>query len=81
MNEILDHPVQDGREELTNRDYDIEFDHVTFSYNKKENVLKDLSFTAKQGEVTAFVGPSGSGKTTVSRLAAGSGIRMQGKSP
>lgn len=70
MNEILDHPVQDGREELTNRDYDIEFDHVTFSYNKKENVLKDLSFTAKQGEVTAFVGPSGSGKTTVSRLAA-----------
>lgn len=70
MNEILDHPVQDGREELTNRDYDIKFDHVTFSYNKKENVLKDLSFTAKQGEVTAFVGPSGSGKTTVSRLAA-----------
>ena len=70
MNEILDHPVQDGREELTNRDYDIKFDHVTFSYNKKEKVLKDLSFTAKQGEVTAFVGPSGSGKTTVSRLAA-----------
>ena len=70
MNEILDHPVQDGREELTNQDYDIKFDHVTFSYNKKENVLKDLSFTAKQGEVTAFVGPSGSGKTTVSRLAA-----------
>lgn len=70
MNEILDHPVQDGSEELTNRDYDIKFDHVTFSYNKKENVLKDLSFTAKQGEVTAFVGPSGSGKTTVSRLAA-----------
>lgn len=70
MNKILDHPVQDGREELTNHGYDIEFDHVTFSYNKKENVLKDLSFTAKQGEVTAFVGPSGSGKTTVSRLAA-----------
>ena len=70
MNEILDHPVQDGREELTNQGYDVEFDHVTFSYNKKENVLKDLSFTAKQGEVTAFVGPSGSGKTTVSRLAA-----------
>ncbi len=70
MNEILDHPVQDGGEELTNQGYDIEFDHVTFSYNKEETVLRDLSFTAKQGEVTAFVGPSGSGKTTVSRLAA-----------
>ncbi len=70
MNEILDHPVQGGGEELTNQGYDIEFDHVTFSYNKEETVLRDLSFTAKQGEVTAFVGPSGSGKTTVSRLAA-----------
>lgn len=70
MNEILDHPVQTGRESLTNAGYDVQFDHVNFSYNGEEAVLRDLSFTAKQGEVTAFVGPSGSGKTTLSRLAA-----------
>ena len=46
------------------------FDHVEFAYNAGENVLEDVSFTAKQGEVTALVGPSGGGKTTVSRLAA-----------
>ena len=46
------------------------FDHVGFAYNSGETVLKDVSFTAKQGEVTALVGPSGGGKTTVSRLAA-----------
>jgi ATP-binding cassette subfamily B protein len=46
------------------------FDHVGFAYNTGETVLKDVSFTAKQGEVTALVGPSGGGKTTVSRLAA-----------
>ena len=45
-------------------------DHVGFAYNSGETVLKDVSFTAKQGEVTALVGPSGGGKTTVSRLAA-----------
>ena len=50
--------------------YDIVFDHVGFAYNTGETVLKDVSFTAKQGEVTALVGPSGGGKTTVSRLAA-----------
>lgn len=70
MNEILDHPVQTGSSRLTNRGYDIEFDHVGFAYNSGETVLKDVSFTAKQGEVTALVGPSGGGKTTVSRLAA-----------
>ena len=52
------------------RGYDIVFDHVGFAYNTGETVLKDVSFTAKQGEVTALVGPSGGGKTTVSRLAA-----------
>ena len=51
-------------------DGDIVFDHVGFAYNTGETVLKDVSFTAKQGEVTALVGPSGGGKTTVSRLAA-----------
>lgn len=70
MNEILDHPIQTGNEVLTNKGCDIVFDHVGFSYDGGETVLKDVSFTAKQGEVTALVGPSGGGKTTVSRLAA-----------
>ena len=70
MNEILDHPIQQGSDRLSNQGYDIVFDHVRFAYNTGETVLKDVSFTAKQGEVTALVGPSGGGKTTVSRLAA-----------
>ena len=70
MHEILDCPVQTGSEQLTNRGCDIVFDHVAFSYQSGETVLKDVSFTAKQGQVTALVGPSGGGKTTVSRLAA-----------
>lgn len=70
MNEILDHPIQTGNEQLTNKGYDIVFDRVGFAYHTGETVLKDVSFTAKQGEVTALVGPSGGGKTTVSRLAA-----------
>ena len=70
MNEILEYPIQHGSEELTNKNCDIVFDHVGFSYNDGETVLRDVSFTAKQGEVTALVGPSGGGKTTVSRLAA-----------
>ena len=70
MNEILEHPVQGGTDRLTNRGYDIVFDHVGFAYDASEPVLTDVSFTARQGEVTALVGPSGGGKTTVSRLAA-----------
>lgn len=70
MNEILEYPVQTGSETLTNQGCDIVFDHVGFAYNSGETVLRDVSFTAKQGEVTALVGPSGGGKTTVSRLAA-----------
>lgn len=70
MNEILDHPVQEGDDKLTNSGCDIVFDHVGFAYDGGETVLSDVSFTAKQGEVTALVGPSGGGKTTVSRLAA-----------
>ena len=70
MNEILDYPIQTGSEELTNQGCDMVFDHVGFAYNSEETVLKDVSFTAKQGQVTALVGPSGGGKTTVSRLAA-----------
>lgn len=70
MKEILDHDVQTCSEQLTNKGYDIQFDHVKFAYDTSETVLEDVSFTAKQGEVTALVGPSGGGKTTVSRLAA-----------
>ena len=69
MDEILNYPEQKGTTNLTNNGYDIVFDHVGFSYNTSETILKDVSFTAKQGEVTALVGPSGGGKTTVSRLA------------
>ena len=70
MNEILDHPVQEGVDKLSNQGCDIVFSDVGFSYENGETVLNHVSFTAKQGEVTALVGPSGGGKTTVSRLAA-----------
>ena len=70
MNEILQSPMQTGAEKLTNNGYDITFDHVSFSYhNDSKKILDDVSFTAKQGQVTALIGPSGGGKTTVSRLA------------
>ena len=69
MNEILDHEIQQGSDTLTNKGSDITFDHVGFAYKSGETVLSDVSFTARQGEVTALVGPSGGGKTTVSRLA------------
>lgn len=70
MDEILFHSLQEGRPELTNSGYDIAFKDVRFGYGNGEEVLSDVTFTAKQGEVTALVGPSGGGKTTVSRLAA-----------
>ena len=70
MDEILFHPLQEGNPELTNKGYDITFKDVRFGYGNGEEVLSDVTFTAKQGEVTALVGPSGGGKTTVSRLAA-----------
>ena len=70
MDEILFHPLQEGKPELTNKGYDISFEDVRFGYGNGEEVLSDVTFTAKQGEVTALVGPSGGGKTTVSRLAA-----------
>ncbi|MDD3621373.1 MAG: ABC transporter ATP-binding protein [Methanofollis sp.] len=70
MNEIMRHPVQEGATEYSTDGYDIVFDHVGFSYNEGETVLNDVSFTAKQGEVTALVGPSGGGKSTATKLAA-----------
>lgn len=69
MDEILSYEEQEGSEELTNDGYDIQFDHASFAYKDGEQVLSDVSFTAKQGEVTALIGPSGGGKTTVTRLA------------
>ena len=70
LDEVLSHKQQTGSEKLTNEGFDIVFDHVGFSYEDGEQVLSDVSFTAKQNEVTALIGPSGGGKTTVSRLAA-----------
>jgi ATP-binding cassette subfamily B protein len=70
LDEVLSHDIQTGSDKMTNNGYDIVFDHVSFSYSDDTAVLKDVSFTAKQGEVTALIGPSGGGKTTVSRLAA-----------
>lgn len=70
MDEILSHEEQTGSNILSNDGYDIAFNHVGFSYKEGKDVLSDVSFIAKQGQVTALIGPSGSGKTTVSRLAA-----------
>ena len=68
LDEVLSHEIQTGSEMLTNQGYDITFEHVKFAYSDETSVLKDVSFTAKQGKVTALIGPSGGGKTTVSRL-------------
>ena len=70
LDEVISHKRQTGDDKLTNEGYDIKFDHVGFSYEDGERVLKDVSFIARQNEVTALIGPSGGGKTTVSRLAA-----------
>lgn len=70
MNEIENYPVQPGTAELRKHGYDIVFDNVSFAYNTGEQVLSGVSFTAKQGEVTALIGPSGGGKSTAAKLAA-----------
>lgn len=70
MRAVRGQPVQEGSGEGNYAGYDIVFDRVAFSYNEDEPVLKDVSFTAKQGEVTALVGPSGGGKSTAAKLAA-----------
>ncbi len=70
MNEITNCPAQTGMTNFHPNGYDICFENVGFSYDHEKTVLRDVTFTAKQGQVTALVGPSGGGKTTVSRLAA-----------
>ena len=70
MNEINNTKEQEGSTVFEPKGYDIVLDHAGFSYEDGKTVLSDVSFTAKQGEVTALIGPSGGGKTTVSRLAA-----------
>ena len=70
LDEVLSHEIQTGSDELKVDGYDIVFDHVGFKYSDDTDVLTHVSFTAKQGEVTALIGPSGGGKTTISRLAA-----------
>ncbi len=69
MNEIYETPIAEGSESFEPKGHDIVFEHVSFSYDTRE-VLHDVSFTARQGEVTALVGSSGSGKSTCAKLAA-----------
>lgn len=70
MKEIYQTPVQTGKRFFSPKGYDVRFDNVAFSYNEGEQVLKDVSFVAKQGEITALIGPSGGGKSTITKLAA-----------
>lgn len=70
MNDIKSQVIEGGSTDYCVEDYNIKFENVNFSYDDSEDVLKNISFVAKQGEVTALIGPSGSGKSTVSKLAA-----------
>ncbi len=70
MNEINNSKVQGGKAAFAPKGYDITFENVGFAYNSGETVLRNVSFTARQGEVTALIGPSGGGKSTAAKLAA-----------
>ncbi|MDE6212389.1 MAG: ABC transporter ATP-binding protein/permease [Lachnospiraceae bacterium] len=70
MNEIENYSEQNGKKEFKPNGYDISFENAGFAYNNDETVLRNVSFTAKQGEVTALIGPSGGGKSTAAKLAA-----------
>lgn len=69
IREIENYPPQTGRTAINLHQYDIVFDHVSFAYHEGQDVIRDVSFTAKQGQITALVGPSGCGKSTLSKLA------------
>ena len=64
MNEMEQMPVQEGTDAPMDGGYDIAFEHVSFAYEDRKQVLTDVSFTARQGEITALIGPSGGGKST-----------------
>lgn len=68
---IQNYKEEEKQKEYSTNGYDVTFEHVSFSYEPGKPVLRDVSFTAKQGQVTALVGPSGGGKSTVANLAAG----------
>ena len=68
---IQNYKEEERKREYRTNGYDITFDHVSFAYELGKPVLKDVSFTAKQGQVTALVGPSGGGKSTIANLVAG----------
>jgi len=70
MKEMDKMPRQEGKTSFNPENYDIEFNKVDFSYQEGVQTLRDVSFTARQGEVTALVGPSGGGKSTVAKLSA-----------
>ena len=70
MNEMEALSIQQGKTDFKPQNFDIVFDDVSFSYETGKQVLQNVSFTAKQGEVTALVGPSGGGKSTSAKLAA-----------
>ena len=78
IKEIKTMPIQDGKQEMNPRDYSIDFKDVVFGY-EDYTVINGVSFTAKQGEVTALIGASGSGKTTLTKLAARFWDIQQGK--
>ncbi|MBR8773274.1 ABC transporter ATP-binding protein [Porphyromonas levii] len=78
IKEIKTMPVQEGKQEMNPKDYNIDFKDVVFGY-EDYTVINGVSFTAKQGEVTALIGPSGSGKTTLTKLAARFWDIQQGK--
>ena len=70
MKEMESLPIQQGETEFRQDHFDIVFDNVDFSYKEERQVFHNVSFTAKQGEITALVGPSGGGKSTTAKLAA-----------
>ncbi|KGN93042.1 ABC transporter ATP-binding protein [Porphyromonas crevioricanis] len=70
MREMDAMPIQQGTSDFQVSNYDITFEEVDFSYGGDRQVLRSVSFTARQGEVTALVGPSGGGKSTSAKLAA-----------